>query len=242
MNGDGNSSHNWAKLLTGLLVAYAVFQLAALSLGSTRGEAGIAVAALVVIVLLTIERVLFGNGIASAAGLLGFDKPAARGLTAALSTTAALLLAVPFDARLQGSPLSFQSGWPWHLPGLFAQAGIAEEALFRGYLFRHLRVGRPFWRTATLACIPFVLVHLALFATLPLPIAAASVLLSVIMSFPLAHLFEIGGNTIWAPALLHFAAQSVPKLIETPDGANFPIVWMAACAVLPYLAFLFRRP
>jgi membrane protease YdiL (CAAX protease family) len=30
-------------------------------------------------------------------------------------------------------------------PGLFAQAGIAEEATFRGYPFHRLRKGGSFW-------------------------------------------------------------------------------------------------
>ena len=49
------------------------------------------------------------------------------------------------------------------LPGLFAQAGIAEELLFRGYLFGHLREGRSFWRAALLSMPPFLAVHLLLF-------------------------------------------------------------------------------
>jgi len=79
--------------------------------------------------------------------------------------------------------------------------------LFRGYLFGHVREGRPFWRAATVSCAPFVAVHLFMFLTLPWPIALASVLLAAILSFPLAYLFELGGRTIWAPAFLHFIVQ-----------------------------------
>jgi hypothetical protein len=49
---------------------------------------------------------------------------------------------------------------------------------------------------------------------MPWPVALAAVLLSVVLSLPFAHLFEVGGATIWAPALLH---------------------WMAASALLPLL-------
>ena len=125
-------------------------------------------------------------------------------------------------------------------PGLFAQAGIAEEALFRGYLFGRLRRGRSFWHAAALAAVPFVLVHLILFATMPWQVALAAVLLSVILSFPLAYLFELGGNTIWAPALLHFTVQGAIKVLELPGDTALPLVWMAASAALPYLVFLFR--
>lgn len=54
---------------------------------------------------------------------------------------------------------------------------------------------------------PFVAVHVLLFTYLPLPIAAAATLLSLAMSFPLARLYDLGGATIWAPAILHFVAQ-----------------------------------
>jgi membrane protease YdiL (CAAX protease family) len=44
---------------------------------------------------------------------------------------------------------------------------VAEEVLFRGYLFGHLRRGRSFWRAAVLSMLPFVCVHLLLFFTMP---------------------------------------------------------------------------
>ena len=104
------------------------------------------------------------------------------------------------------------------MPGLFAQAGIAEEVLFRGYLFGHLRRGRSFWRAALLSMLPFVAVHLLLFATMPWPIAAAALLLAVIVAFPLARLYELGGATIWAPALLHFVIQGTVKIVVFPEA------------------------
>jgi membrane protease YdiL (CAAX protease family) len=134
-------------------------------------------------------------------------------------------------------------GWLYLLPGLFAQAGIAEEALFRGYLFGRLLRGRSFWRAAALSMVPFLAVHLILFASLPWPIALASAVLAAVLSFPLAHLFVIGGHTIWAPAILHFVAQSALKVVAIPAEAatNLPIVWMAACATLPFVVFAVRR-
>ena len=93
-------------------------------------------------------------------------------------------LSFPAYAAWHGASVVAFPGWVWLLPGLFAQAGIAVEALFRGYLFGRLRRSRSFWRAAALATAPFVVVHLILFATMPWPIALAAVLLSVILSFP----------------------------------------------------------
>jgi hypothetical protein len=88
-----------------------------------------------------------------------------------------------------------------------------------------------------LATVPFVAVHLVLFATMPWPVALAAVLLSTIISFPLARLFELGGNTIWAPAILHFVVQATIKIVETPGDTGLPIAWMAASMIIPWLVF-----
>jgi hypothetical protein len=93
-----------------------------------------------------------------------------------------------------------------------------------------------------LSTVPFVAVHLFLFATMPWPVALAAVLLSAIVGAPLAHLFELGGGTIWAPALLHFTIQGAIKLVALePPVAQLPVIWMAASAVIPFLVFVVRR-
>jgi membrane protease YdiL (CAAX protease family) len=128
------------------------------------------------------------------------------------------------------------------LIGLFAQAGIAEETLFRGYLFGHLRRRHTFWRTAALSMPPFVAVHLTMFVHLPWPVALASLLLAATIACPLAWLFELGGRTIWAPALLHAVVQGALKLVVVTEGSGLALAWtwMAACAVLPWSVFLLR--
>ncbi len=128
-----------------------------------------------------------------------------------------LALVVPVFAMVQGSTLTLLPGWLALVPGLFAQGGIAEEVLFRGYLFGHLRRGRTFWRAAALSMLPFAAVHLLLFTTMPWPIALAALTLSVALSVPLAHLFELGGSTIWAPALLHAVIQGAVKIVVFPE-------------------------
>ena len=93
-----------------------------------------------------------------------------------------------------------------------------------------------------MAAVPFVIVHVYLFATLPWPVALASVLLSTIISFPLAHLFELGGKTIWPPALLHFTVQGAVKVLELPGDTLMPLVWIGASAAVPWLALSFAVP
>lgn len=232
----------WPRLIAGLAAAYAVFQLSADALGSDYGQAGLAVAALVLATLFAAERVLFGEPPARAARLLGLGRPHPRGVAAAAGVCLLLLLVFPAFAAAMGRPLRLDPRWAVLLPGLFAQAGLAEEALFRGYLYRRVRRGRSFWRAVAAASVPFVAVHLVLFLALPWPIAAAALLLSALISVPLAHLFELGGGTVWAPALVHFVVQGAIKLVAVEGaGTLLPVVWMAASAILPWLVFLLPR-
>ena len=237
------SPRSWLKLLAGLCVAFGVFQLMGHVFASDRGQAGIPIALAVCAVLFAAEYLLFGLGPSEAARLLGLGRPKLRGILAAAAASIVLLATIPVSAWANGWTVALSAGWIWMVPGLFAQAGIAEEILFRGYLFRHLSVGRSFWRAAFLSTLPFVGVHLMLFLTLPWPIALASVLLAAVVSIPLAHLFVIGGGTILAPALLHFAIQGGIKIVDIPDeaSARLPLIWVAASAIIPFLVLLVRR-
>jgi membrane protease YdiL (CAAX protease family) len=231
-----------AKLAAGLALVFAFFQWAATVLGSNRGQSGVLIAALVLAALFVIERLFFGVPFGVAPRALGLGLPAPAGVLTAAALAGLLLAVIPLYAQLAHVPLELYPGWGWLLPGLFAQAGMAEETLFRGYLFGHLRRRHSFWRAARLSMIPFVLVHLLLFLTQPWPIAAAAMLLAVALSFPLAHLYELCGRTIWGPAIVHFVVQGALKLTVVPDAAvALPLAWMAASATLPFLVFLVPR-
>ena len=234
----------WTRLMLGVIVVFALFQVTAAAWGSDRGQAGLAVGAVVVAAVVAVEWLAFRTRPAAAARSLGMGPPRAQGLLAAAVMCALILAVVPVFGWMSGTSLAIDPRTPVLLPGLFAQAGVAEEVLFRGYLFGHLRHGRTFWRAALLAMMPFAAVHLWLFATMDWPVAAAAVCLSLLVSLPLARLFELGGATIWPPALLHFVIQAVPKLliVSGDDPLTFPLVWMAATATIPMLVFSWRGP
>lgn len=190
------------------------------------------------------QRWLDGGSLIEATKWLGLGIPRLRGLTAACAVCASLAIAQTAFVTASGAVVSYDAS-AWLLAGLFAQGGVAEETLFRGYLFGDVRRRFPFWRAWFASMIPFVVVHWFLFLTMPWPVATAAVLLAVATSIPLSHLYELGGRTIWAPALLHFTIQSVPKIFIPADGARltFPLTWMAVCGVLPLLVLLIRvRP
>jgi membrane protease YdiL (CAAX protease family) len=228
-------------VLTGFLSTFVLFHLLAEAVGSYRGEAGLAVAVAVLAALCAFEAGKFGSAPAEALRGLGLGRPRTTAMALAVAVSVALAGVLPVYAALRGATLQPYSGWPWLLPGLFAQGGIAEEGLFRGYLFRHIRRGRSFWRAALLSCIPFAAAHLLMFASQPWPVALAAIILSLIISFPLAHLFELGGNSIWPPALLHFTVQGALKVVTVEGDTLLPLIWIAASAAIPYAVFLMPR-
>lgn len=234
------SRAEWGRLTLGLASIYALFQWSALRLGSDRGQAGLGVAAIVVTGTLLVERVWSRRSISSLLRALGLGRPRRQGPAMAVAVSALVLLAAPTYALITGASLTMREGWLSLVPGLFAQAGVAEETLFRGYLFGHLRIGRSFWRAATVSMLPFAAVHLILFVTLPFWLALGALLLAVVTSFPLAQLYELGGRTIWAPALLHFIVQGTVKVVVVSGDAPgaFPLAWMMASAVLPLVVLL----
>jgi len=78
-----------------------------------------------------------------------------------------------------------------------------------------------------------------LFLLMPAPVAAAATGLAVATSFPLSRLYDAGGRTIWAPAIVHTAINAV-KLLDLGGGAGaalFAVSWMACAAAVPFLAF-----
>ena len=233
---------DWCRLIVGLGLVFGLFQWTGSALGSDRGQAGILIAAIVVVATLAVDVLLLGESPHRAARQVGLAFPARRGIIAALTAGVLLLFVIPAYAVVAGVQFAMYRDW-WRLtPGLFAQAGVAEETLFRGYLFRHVREGRSFREAVWIAAGPFVLAHLLLFATLPWPVALASVALAAVLSFPLARLFELGGNTFWAPALVHTVIQGAVKLaIPVETDSPFPIVWIAASAVIPFVVFLNPR-
>jgi membrane protease YdiL (CAAX protease family) len=235
---------SWVRLFLEVAAIFAIFHASAAALGSDRGQAGILVGALVVAATLAAQRARSRETIASGWRGVGLGPPRIGGLIASAAACVLLLLVVPAFARSTGTTVSVEPDSLWLLPGLFAQAGVAEETLFRGYLFGQLRRGRSFWQAASLSMLPFVAVHLLLFATMPWAVALAALLLAVVTSFPFAHLYEVGGATIWPPALVHFVVQGTVKVVLVSEEAApmFPLAWMAASATLPLVVFVVPRP
>ena len=230
----------WLRLFLGLVLVFALFHWTASVLGSDRGQHGVLIGLLVVAAIITAKIFLFNKSFKESVKEVGLTSPKSSGILIAILISVLMLLTILVFSSVTDSSFSFYPKWYLLVPGLFFQAGIAEETLFRGYLFGHIRTKYSFWKAAILAAVPFILVHLMMFYSLSFAIAFASILLAVVTSFPFARLFELGGNTIWAPAILHFVVQGTVKvLIASGESAEtFPLFWIAVCALIPLLVFL----
>ena len=226
------------------VVVWLIFDRTALALGSARGEYGWLVCAVVLALLALAQRWLTGGAWSELLPSLGLRKSALQPMAATVALSLALLAFFPLYAARTGVTIHWRSDALLLAAGMFLQGGIAEETLFRGFMFGHISRGRSFWRAACLAAIPFVLVHLLLFWTLDWPVALAALVLALAMSFPLAWIFQRSGASVWPGALLHAAVQAPIKLVEV-EASAFAIMamaWMALASTAPWLLFMVRGP
>jgi membrane protease YdiL (CAAX protease family) len=112
--------------------------------------------------------------------------------------------------------------------------GVAEELIFRGFVFARLRVGRSFLHAATLSAVVFSLVHLSNFvngfsASVIISVST-SIVFAFVLAYPAALLFERAGNAIWPFAITHVLIDSVNWFPNV--SARGPALYVYLVAVL----------
>jgi membrane protease YdiL (CAAX protease family) len=230
-----------APTVGAFFVLWLTLDRSAAGLGSTRGEHGWLVCAIVTTVAIAAEGLLSGSGPGRSIRALGFAFPRPGAALLALAFAGTPFLFFPALAVSTGEHLTSVPDFAPQAAGIFAQGGVAEELVFRGFLFRRLRAGRTFWRAAVLSSAPFVAVHGFLFVTLDFEVALLALLLSLSLSFPLAWLFELAGASVWPPALVHATVQGAAKLSDAGSRASVAVaLWMVFSATTPWLFLLWR--
>jgi len=168
---------------------------------------------------------------------LGFGRPPVRAVVLALGTGALIQAVYLFvDARLRPD-------WLWLLAGTFLFNGLAEELVWRGYVYRRLRETRPFWR-AVLLTMPFVAVaHVPIIVSSGWVVGTAALAVAAVTSAPLARLYDLGRGTLWAPAILHAAIDAF-KLVTVPpaEAVRFSLLLSAASVLIPLLILAVPEP
>jgi membrane protease YdiL (CAAX protease family) len=170
---------------------------------------------------------------------VGFGIPNWRVMGIAVVISALMLAFFPIYSSLASVDLPLKSNWPWVLIGIITGVGIAEETLFRGYVFGFLREKRRFLKAATLSMTLFGTMHLLLLLWLPLPIAIAAIVLATLAAYPTAYLFETGNRTIWPSAILHTTALAT-NLFQIPAelAVSLSLLWIGIVVIGLILVFV----
>jgi membrane protease YdiL (CAAX protease family) len=226
-----------ARFLIGFLVLWAVLALA--SAPDPTARWGPVILVIVVAAALGVFRVLDHLPLREAVRTLGFGRPRPRALVVSAVVSALVLLMWPVTALLSGVPIPLAADWPVGLVGVLAFHGLAEELVWRGYVFRRLDRGRSFWSAVGWSMPLIALTHVPIVLTAGPAIGGGAMLVAAVSSMPLSRLYAMGGGTLWAPALLHAAIDSF-KLVVVPAAALavYPPLVIGFSLLVPLLVLL----
>jgi membrane protease YdiL (CAAX protease family) len=233
------------RILVGAALMYVVLQggLSLLIPHLDQTWSALVVTVAMFAVVLVIEGLAFKRTPREAFAALGLGRPRPRALMAAVIIVAAMLAFFPIYSIATGTPLSLKTDWLWVLVGAVALNGLAEETLFRGFVFGHLRqAGHSFRRAGVISMLIFGAVHLFLFTSNPILVAFLATALAIAAAFPFAFLYERAGNTIWAGVILHVGAHAF-RLVEIPEAQMLTVasVWILIQFGAVFLVFAFRN-
>jgi membrane protease YdiL (CAAX protease family) len=233
------------RILLGAALMFAVLQVGLTvlvpSLGMTWTPVLVTLAMFAL--LFVIERVAFGRNPLAALAAVGFGRPTRGSLVVAAIVGGGMLLFFPLYSAATGVSFALKADWLGLLVGSIALNGLAEETLFRGFVFGHLRqAGHSFRRAALISLLVFGAIHLVLFASNPLVIAFLATLLALAAAFPYAFLYERAGRTIWAGAIVHVAGHAV-RFVDMPEAQVLVVssIWTVALFGGVFLVLAFRN-
>jgi membrane protease YdiL (CAAX protease family) len=191
--------------------------------------------------IFAIERLFFSDTTDEALWSLGFVRARRSTVMLALLTSLPMWTFLPLLAWTRESAVALRPDWLQLLMGVVLVNGITEEVIHRGFVFGHLRRGRSFSRAATSSALLFAAQHLYIIVTTGAMVGVASVVLAALLAYPLASVFERGGNSIAGPAILHTSSNAPVMLLQTPQEfmATALPLHMGVILVSLYLLFLF---
>jgi membrane protease YdiL (CAAX protease family) len=148
---------------------------------------------------------------------------------------------LPVMALASGAPVRVAPDAISILVGVILVNGIAEEVIHRAYVFGRMRVYASFLVAASIGAAVFALQHAYLIASIGVVGGMSSVLLALLLAFPMCRAFEDGGRSIAGPAILHTGSNASFMIFGDPADGNLLLSHMAIVLVSIYLLFLFPR-
>ncbi|MCW0212002.1 MAG: CPBP family intramembrane metalloprotease [Pseudonocardia sp.] len=231
---------SWVRFLVGFLVLWAA--LAGTSALDPTARWGPAILLVVVVASLAVSRFLYRLPPRDAVRVLGLGRPRGRSLAVSAVVSALVLLVWPTAMALSGVPIPLRPDWPVVLVGMFALHGLAEEMVWRGYVFRLLAQGRTFWRAVGWSMPLIAVTHVPILVASGPAIGIGAMLVAAVTSIPFSRLYVMGGATLWAPALLHAAIDSF-KLVVLPAEVMgiYPFLIIGFSIAVPLLVLAFGK-
>jgi membrane protease YdiL (CAAX protease family) len=192
--------------------------------------------------MLVAERLLFSPTWQTSLRAVGFVPARRRTVIVSLLVSLPMWIFLPLFAWLNEVPVRLQPNWVAILIGVVLVNGITEEVIHRGFIFGNLRRERSFAGAVTISAVVFAMQHLYLILTIGWAAGLSSVLLAALLSFPLAYLFEHGGNSIGAPGIIHTSSNAPVMLFTLPQSivTTALIPHMAVVLLSLYCVFAFR--
>lgn len=167
-----------------------------------------------------LEMVLYRKGLSQALNDIGITRFSWTGIRLAVMYLLPLIVFFPIFSLLTNSPVAIRPNWEWLILNIILVNGFAEEIMMRGFVFRHLRKGRPFWRAAMLSSIYFAGYHLPIILSSGLVIGIMAVIIAIPLGFLTAYIYERDNNTIWGPGLLHVINNGLVMLLVFPNDVQ----------------------
>ena len=177
---------------------------------------------------LAAERLFFSPRLDEARRALGGVRADRPTLAACLLSSLPMWGFLPLLAWVKGVAVTLRPDFFYLFLGVVLVNGITEEVIHRGFVFGHLRRGRSFAVAATMSAVLFAAQHLYIIVTTGWTVGAASVVLAALLAYPLAFVFERGGNSIAGPAILHTSSNAPVIVLSMPED------FMAA-ALVPHM-------
>lgn len=233
-------------VIAGYIIIYAAFEiLSRIMINNIILIHAVVLTLAIFILVFLVEKIIFKVPAGLITEKSGLIMPHVRSLSAAFLITIVLFIFYPVISMITGYEFVFSENWISLQIGVLLVHGFAEELMYRGFLFRHLREYFSFWRACFVSIIFFAIAHIPIISSLGIVVGGVAFLLAVVSSFPFAYLFERSGNSIIPPAIVHFAIDTIIPLLAAgkpgDESLMTSVYWMTVCMIVPYLAFVLLK-